>query len=69
MAYCEQPFTVFATLLSIEKKHVVNLGQTYANDKACQNFIGEIGGDMVDSLQELFKQECQVTHVTVLVFI
>ena len=57
VAYCELPFTVFATLLNTEKKHGVNLGQTYTNDKACQNFIGEIGGDMVDALQELFKQE------------
>ena len=33
-AYCEQPFTVFQTLPSVEKKHGINLCQTYAN-KTC----------------------------------
>ena len=60
VAYCEQPFTVFATLLNIEKKHGVNLGQTYANDKACQDIIGEIGGEMVDVKNRSLKQRSSV---------
>ena len=49
--------SVFQTLLSVEKKHGVNLGQTYVNDKACQHFISEIGGVMADDLQVLFQRQ------------
>ena len=63
VAYCEQPFTVFQILLSVAKKHGVNLGQTYMNDKACQHFISEIGGVVADDLQALFQRLLLFTDI------
>ena len=39
VAKLELPFTVYESIVSLEKKHGVKLGQTYHNDKACKNFI------------------------------
>ena len=55
VAKCEQPFSLFETLISVEKKHGVQLGQAYANNKACREFISHIAGAMIDELEELLK--------------
>ena len=52
VAYKELPFTMYPTLIRLEKKHGVDLGETYANRKACATFIDEINGVMVQELKE-----------------
>lgn len=42
VAKLELPFTVYESIVSLETKHGVKLGQTYHNDKACKNFITAI---------------------------
>ena len=57
IAYCELPFTMYKTLVSVERKHGVQLGSTYCNAIACRSFIGHIGGNMIEKLQELFRED------------
>lgn len=57
VAHSELSFTDFPILISVEKVHGVDLGETYANDKACRTFIGEIGGTMSDDLKSRFQQK------------
>ncbi|XP_041353824.1 zinc finger protein 862-like [Gigantopelta aegis] len=57
VAHSELCFTNFPVLISVEKKHGVNLGNTYANDKACRTFVDEIGETMADDLKHLFSTE------------
>ena len=42
VAMLELPFTVYESIVSLETKHRVKLGQTYHNDKVCKNFITAI---------------------------
>ena len=42
IAKLELPFTVYESIIPLETKHGVKLGQTYHNDKACKNFITAI---------------------------
>lgn len=51
IAYAEFGFTDFQLLLNVEKAHGVDLGETYANDKACRSFIGHCAGHMKDCLR------------------
>ena len=39
VAYTEQLFSLFKTLVAVERKHGVELGITYHNSKACRLFI------------------------------
>lgn len=57
VAYCEQPFTLYRGLVSLERKHGVELGTTYCNDMACRAFIGHIAGTMMSDLQGLFNTD------------
>ena len=57
VAKCEQPFTLFPTLVAMEKRHGVLLGDTYQNDVACPNFVGHIAGSMKEDLQKSFDEE------------
>jgi len=45
----ELPFTKFVPIAQLEKRHGINLGQTYMNDHACAEFI--------DSIAEVYEQE------------
>ena len=45
----ELPFTRFAPIAQLEKRHGVELGQTYMNDHACAEFI--------DSIAEVYEEE------------
>lgn len=57
VAHSEQPFTLFRTLVGLEKKHGVELGVTYQNSKACRLFIEHIAGTMKDQLHDLVKKK------------
>ncbi|KAK3735542.1 hypothetical protein QZH41_016124 [Actinostola sp. cb2023] len=51
----ELPFTKFVPIAQLEKRHGINLGQTYMNDHACTEFI--------DSIAEVYEQELnEVLH-------
>ena len=45
----ELPFTKFVPIAQLEKRHGVELGQTYMNDHACAEFI--------DSIAEVYEEE------------
>ena len=55
----EDSFTSFPLYAAIEKKHGVDIGEAYMNDKACKVFIQAIGEEMIEELHNLlsFKQE------------
>ena len=53
----EDSFTSFPVYAAIEKKHGVDIGEAYMNDKACKVFIQAIGEEMIEELHNLFKQE------------
>lgn len=57
IAKCELPFTLFPTLIALEKRHGVDLGTAYANDKACKDFTHHIAGSMKDDMEKLFHEE------------
>ena len=57
VAYCEQLFTLYRTLVSVERKHGVELGTTYCNDMACRAFISHIAGTMLSDLQRRFNED------------
>ncbi|KAK1897936.1 Zinc finger protein 862 [Dissostichus eleginoides] len=57
VAYCGQPFRLFKTLVSVERKHGVELGVTYHNSRACRIFIEHIAGTMSDHLHALVKHK------------
>lgn len=57
VVHSEQPFTLFRTLVGLEKKHGVELGVTYQNSKACRLFIEHIAGTMKDQLHDLVKKK------------
>jgi len=59
VAYCEQPFTLYKTLVSVERKHGVDLGSpsTYCNAVACRTFIGHIACTMMSEFQKLFDED------------
>lgn len=50
----ELPFTLYPTLISMEKRAGVDLGVTYQNDKSCREFIGHIAGNMREKTTALF---------------
>ena len=56
-AYTEQPFSLYNTLVSVERKHGVELGVTYHNSKACHIFIENVAGNIRHQLQALKKCE------------
>ena len=39
---------VFPLYAAIEKKHRVDIGEAYMNDKACKVFIQAIGEEMIE---------------------
>ena len=45
----ELPFTRFVPIAQLEKRHGVELGQTYMNDHACAEFT--------DSIAEVYEEE------------
>ena len=45
----ELPFTKFVPIAQLEKRHGVELGQTYMNDHTCAEFI--------DSIAEVYEEE------------
>lgn len=48
IAYTELPFSQFAGLIHLNQKYNLNVGETYANNVQCSNFIAEI-----DNMMEL----------------
>ena len=50
IAFAELPFADYPLLIKLEQKHGVDLGVTYANDKACASFIGEINEHLTKDL-------------------
>ena len=53
----EDSFTSFPLYAAIEKKHGVDMGESYMNEKACKVFIQAIGEEMAQELKNLFTQE------------
>ena len=53
----EDFFMSFPLYATIKKKHGVDIGEAYMNDKACKVFIQAIGEEMMEGLHNLFKQE------------
>ena len=45
----EMPFTKFVPIANMEKRHGVELGQTYLNDHSCAGFV--------DTIAEIYEQE------------
>lgn len=56
----ELPFTKFAQIANLEKKHGVDLGVTYLNDHACAEFI--------DSIAEVYEEELNQVSYTMYTF-
>lgn len=57
VAYTEQPFSLYKTLVAVERKHGVDLGFTYHNSKSCRIFIEHIVGNIRDQLQAEKKSQ------------
>ena len=53
----EDAFTSFPLYVAIEKKHGVDIGEAYMNDKAGKVFIQAIGEEMIEELPAVFKQD------------
>ena len=56
VAKMEMPFTTYPHLCLLEKKHAVELGQTYRNDKACKDFIVAISEQFKNELGEQLQR-------------
>lgn len=48
------PFTAFPKVVKVERKHGVDVGSKYINDKQCHNFILAIAETMVIDLKKEF---------------
>ncbi|XP_044199831.1 uncharacterized protein LOC122975451 [Thunnus albacares] len=57
VAYCEQAFSLFKILVSVERKHGLELRMTCHNSKACRIVIELIAATMRDNLHALVKCE------------
>ena len=51
----EMPFTKFVPIAKLEKRHGVELGQTYLNDHACADFV--------DTIAEIYEEELNQVYV------
>ena len=51
----EMPFAKFVAIAKLEKRHGVELGQTYLNDHACADFV--------DTIAEIYEEELNQVRV------
>ncbi|CAB4034812.1 zinc finger 862-like, partial [Paramuricea clavata] len=52
----EMPFTKFVAIAKLEKRHGVELGQTYLNDHACADFVDTIAEIYEEELNQMLKR-------------
>ena len=56
VAQMEMRFTTYLHLCLLEKKHAVELGQTYRNDRACKDFIVAISDQFKNKIGEQLQR-------------
>lgn len=64
LAKQELPFSYFPSLISLEKRHGVDLGETYANDKQARVFTQFLAEDIQSQMTE---QITSARYVSILV--
>ena len=52
VTYEEMSFTKYKELVKLEERHGVSLGEAYARDNACKDFVRAIDGAMKDCTKE-----------------
>ena len=52
VTYEEMSFTKYKELVKLEERHGVSLGEAYAGDNACKDFVRAIDGAMKDCTKE-----------------
>lgn len=56
----EMPFSKFVPIAKMEKRHGVELGQTYLNDHSCADFVHAIA--------EIYEEELNQVYMYLLIF-